>query len=427
MKTRISSAAAASSKINHMTILPLLGRLAPDVCLRQSFRLALAALILGTLAACASGPVIPPAAEEEKPAVPQQAPATPPPVITAPPAVSSASPTPARWVAADWAELPGWTSDRTSEFWPAFVRSCNRPTAAWRSVCELASKTPPKDEAATRQWLQEHLRPYRIEATNGSRSGLVTGYFEPLIEASRQPKGAMRTPLHAPPADLASRRPYWTRKQLETVPAAQAGLRGKEIAYVSDPLDALLLQIQGSGRLQLTEPSGQVKLVRLAFAGHNSQPYQSVGRWLLDQGELQANQASWPGIKAWAQRNPKRVNEMLWVNPRVVFFKEEAIKDPQQGPRGAQGVALTPGRSIAIDPSVMPYGTPVWLDATEPLSSKPLQRLVVAQDTGSAIVGAVRADYFWGWGDDALAQAGRMKQGLRYWVLWPKSLPAPRQ
>ena len=271
-----------------------------------------------------------------------------------------------------------------------------------------------------RQWLQQHLRPYRIEADNGNRSGLITGYFEPLIEASRQRKGAMRFPLHTPPADLALRRPYWTRQQMETVPAAQASLRGKEIAYVADPLDALLLQIQGSGRLRVTEPNGQIKLVRLAFAGHNNQPYQSVGRWLLDQGELQANQASWQGIKDWAKQNPKRVNEMIWVNPRVVFFKEEPLTDPQQGPRGAQGVALTPGRSIAVDRSVMPYGTPVWLDTTEPLSSTPLQRLVVAQDTGSAIVGAVRADYFWGWGDDALAQAGRMKQQLRYWVLWPK-------
>jgi membrane-bound lytic murein transglycosylase A len=284
----------------------------------------------------------------------------------------------------------------------------------------LALKKPPKDEAAMRQWLQQHLRPYRIEADNGNRSGLITGYFEPLIDASRQRKGAMRTPLHTPPADLALRRPYWTRQQMETVPAAQASLRGKEIAYVADPLDALLLQIQGSGRLRVTEPNGQIKLVRLAFAGHNNQPYQSVGRWLLDQGELQANQASWQGIKDWAKQNPKRVNEMIWVNPRVVFFKEEPLTDPQLGPRGAQGVALTPGRSIAVDRSVMPYGTPVWLDTTEPLSSTPLQRLVMAQDTGSAIVGAVRADYFWGWGDDALAQAGRMKQQLRYWVLWPK-------
>jgi membrane-bound lytic murein transglycosylase A len=376
------------------------------------------------LAACASSPVQSPAPAQDK-SPPTTAPVSPPPVAASPP-VNTASPTPARWVVADWAELPGWSKDRAAEFWPAFVRSCNRPTVAWRSTCQLALASPPKEEAAIRQWLQQHLRPYRVEAANNNRSGLITGYFEPLIEASRQPQGAMRTPLHAPPADLATRRPYWTRQQLETVPAALASLRGKEIAYVADPLDVLLLQIQGSGRLRVTERSGEVKLVRLAFAGHNNQPYQSVGRWLLDQGELQPNQASWQGIKAWAQRNPKRINEMLWVNPRVVFFKEEAITDPQQGPRGAQGVALTPGRSIAIDPSVMPYGTPVWLDATEPLSSTPLQRLVVAQDTGSAIVGAVRADYFWGLGDEALAQAGRMKQGLRYWVLWPKLSATPR-
>lgn len=265
-----------------------------------------------------------------------------------------------------------------------------------------------------------------METTSGSSTGLITGYFEPMLEAQRQAQANARTPLHAPPADLASRRPYWTRQQLDTLPAAQASLRGKEIAYVADPLDALLLQIQGSGRLRVTEGNGQVKLVRLAFAGHNDQPYQSVGRWLIDQGELLPGQASWPGIKAWAQRNPKRVNEMLWVNPRVVFFKEEPLLDPQQGPRGAQGVPLTPGRSIAIDPSVMPYGTPVWLDTTEPLSSTPLRRLVVAQDTGSAIVGVVRADYFWGWGDEALAQAGRMKQALRYWVLWPKNQALPQ-
>ncbi|MFM8900614.1 MAG: murein transglycosylase A [Burkholderiales bacterium] len=305
------------------------------------------------------------------------------------------------------------------------MRSCQRPAAAWRAACSSAAAVA-QDESAIRQWLQQHLLPYRVETTSGSSTGLITGYFEPMLEAQRQAQANVRTPLHAPPADLASRRPYWTRQQLDTLPAAQASLRGKEIAYVSDPLDALLLQIQGSGRLRVTEANGQVRLVRLAFAGHNDQPYQSVGRWLIDQGELSPGQASWPGIKAWVQRNPKRVNEMLWVNPRVVFFKEELLLDPQQGPRGAQGVPLTPGRSIAIDPTVMPYGTPVWLDTTEPLSSTPLRRLVVAQDTGSAIVGAVRADYFWGWGDEALAQAGRMKQILRYWVLWPKDRPPPQ-
>jgi membrane-bound lytic murein transglycosylase A len=189
---------------------------------------------------------------------------------------------------------------------------------------------------------------------------------------------------------------------------------------VADPLDALILQIQGSGRLRIAEPNGTRKVVRVAFAGHNDQPYKSVGKWLIEQGQIKTAQASWPVIKGWAKQNPKRVNEMLWSNPRTVFFREEALPDPQLGPKGAQGVALVPGRSIAVDPQSVPYGTPVWLDSTEPLSSAPLRRVVMAQDTGSAIIGAVRADYFWGWGDDAEAQAGRMKQPLRMWVLWPK-------
>ena len=197
-------------------------------------------------------------------------------------------------------------------------------------------------------------------------------------------------------------------------------MRGHEIAWLRDPLDALMLQIQGSGRLAYTAERGApTRTVRVAYAGHNDQPYLSIGRWLIDQGELRPGEASWPAIRAWARQHPGRVDEMIRSNPRVVFFREEPLPDPAIGPKGAQGVPLTPGRSIAVDPQSVPYGTPVWLDTTEPLSTRPLRRLAMAQDTGSAIVGAVRADYFWGWGDDAEAQAGRMKQALRMWVLWP--------
>jgi membrane-bound lytic murein transglycosylase A len=328
-----------------------------------------------------------------------------------------------RWVPARWAELPGWDADRSAELWPALLRGCERPAAGWATVCAQArgAVTPGFSDDAARAWIQQRLQPYRIESAEGAAEGLITGYFEPLVEAARTPRGAFTVPLYAPPADLVTRKPYWTRQQIDSLPAAQIALRGRALAYVADPLDALILQIQGSGRLTLTEPDGSRKLVRVAFAGHNDQPYKSVGRWLIDQGELQPAQASWPGIKAWARQNPKRVNEMLWSNPRVVFFREEPLPDPQLGPKGAQGVPLTPGRSIAVDAQSIPYGTPVWLDSTEPLSSAPLRRLVMAQDTGSAITGAVRADYFWGWGEAAEAQAGRMKQPLRLWVLWPKS------
>ena len=146
-----------------------------------------------------------------------------------------------------------------------------------------------------------------------------------------------------------------------------------------------------------------------------------MGRWLIDRGELRRDNAGWPAIRDWGQRaSPERLNQMLWSNPRMVFFREEPIADENQGPRGAQGVPLTAGRSVAVDPQSVPYGTPLWLDTTEPLSATPLRRLVLAQDTGSAITGAVRVDYFWGWGEQAEQLAGRMKQPLKLWALWPR-------
>ena len=329
-----------------------------------------------------------------------------------------------RWLLASWSELPGWSADRASEAMPALLRSCERPAPAWVGACGQARREAVAllaDDALARAWLEGHLRPWRVESLEGETAGLATGYFEPLVEASRRPRPGFRVAVYGPPGDLATRKPYWTRQQLDTLPAARRSLAGNEIAWLRDPLDALLLQVQGSGRLSFVDEQDKPReLVRMAYAAHNEQPYKSVGRWLVEQGELRLEQASWPAIRAWAKQHPKRVDEMLWANPRFVFFREEAMPDPAVGPKGAQGVALTPGRSIAVDPLSVPYGTPVWLDTSEPLSAMPLRRLVVAQDTGSAIVGAVRADYFWGWGEAAEAQAGRMKQALRYWVLWPK-------
>jgi len=248
---------------------------------------------------------------------------------------------------------------------------------------------------------------------------MLTGYFEPMFEASRLPKPGHGVPLYQLPSGLAQRKPWYTRQEIDTLPAAQAALKGREIAFLADPVDALILQIQGSGRLRVTEADGQVRLLRVAYAGSNEQPYRSVGRWLLDQGALR--DASWPGIRAWIAQNPQRVQELLWSNPRMVFFREESLSELEAGfgPRGAQGVALTPGRSIAVDPSSIPYGTPVWLASNGPAVN--LEKLVLAQDTGSAIVGAVRADYFAGWGPQAGELAGRLKQPLRMWVLWPRA------
>jgi len=326
----------------------------------------------------------------------------------------------ARWVPVAWAELPGWNEDRLQQAWPALMRSCQSPSPPWVAPCARAQQSPPRSDGEARAWLMQNLRPYRVESLAGTAEGLITGYYEPLVEAHRAAGGAFRVALYAAPPDLATRHPYFTRRELDTLPAAQASLRGREIAYVADPLDALLLHVQGSGRLRIAERDGSVRTTRLVFAAHNDQPYRSVGRWLVDHGELPAGQASWPAIRDWAQRHPDRVNELLWSNPRYVFFREEALPDPTLGPRGAQGVPLTPGRSIAVDPKSVPYGTPAWIETTEPLSNRPLRRLVLAQDTGGAIAGPVRADYFWGWEGNAAEEAGRMRAPLRLWVLWPR-------
>jgi membrane-bound lytic murein transglycosylase A len=391
-------------------------RLAAAQILGRAARVVAAAV----LAACSSTPPAPTPPTVAAPTPPSTAPA---PIARDDLGAATIERPRARWVAVRWSELPGWSDDRVGEFWIAFLRSCERPQPAWLDACAKARQaTSLQGDAALRDWIERQLRPYRIESLERDPVGLATGYFEPLVEASRVARVGFRVPLYAPPADLATRTPYWTRQQLETLPAAQKSVRGREIAWLHDRLDALLLQVQGSGRLAFVDERGRTQsLVRVAYAAHNDQPYRSVGRWLIEQGELRASDASWPAIRAWARQHPQRVDEMLHSNPRVVFFREEALPDPTLGPKGAQGVALSPGRSIAVDPQSVPYGTPVWLDTTEPLATRPLRRLVVAQDTGSAIVGAVRADYFWGWGDDAEASAGRMKQPLRMWALWPSS------
>jgi membrane-bound lytic murein transglycosylase A len=323
-----------------------------------------------------------------------------------------------RWTPVRWSQLPGFGTDALHEAWNAWIRSCERPPAPLAALCPQVRQLSIAGADAQRAWMLQRLQPYRVEPLAAGESGLLTGYYEPMLEASRQPTAAQQVPLYRLPAGVANGRRWYTRQEIDTLPQARAAVRGREIAYVQDPLDALALQIQGSGRVRITEPDGSVRLVRLAFAGSNEQPYRSVGSWLLQQGALR--DASWPGIKAWARANPQRLQEMLWANPRVVFFREEPLSelDAAFGPRGAQGVPLTPGRSIAVDKESIPYGTPVWLSSPGPLLE--LNRLVIAQDTGSAIVGAVRADYFVGWGPEAGEIAGRLKQPLALWVLWPK-------
>ena len=323
-----------------------------------------------------------------------------------------------RWVPAAWTDLPGWGDDNLSEAWNAWLKSCEKPVEPFTDLCGEVRRLSIAMPEAQLRWMQERFQPYRVEATDGEVMGLLTGYFEPILEGSRTPSAQYTVPLYQPPTDLTQRKPWFTRQEMDTLPEAQAAIKGRAIAYLADPVDALVLQIQGSGRVRVAQPDGSKVLVRLAYAGTNDQPYRSVGRWLLEQ-EL-VKDASWPGIRAWLAQNPQRQQELLWSNPRMTFFKAEPMSelDAAFGPRGSQGVALTPGRSIAVDTGSIPYGAPVWLVSNG--SQVNLQKLVLAQDSGTAVSGAVRADYFAGWGSQAADLAGRLRQPLQLWVLWPK-------
>lgn len=210
--------------------------------------------------------------------------------------------------------------------------------------------------------------------------------------------------------------PYWSRAELTR---QEGRLAGKAFLWIDDPIELFFLQVQGSGRVELPDGSR----VRVGYAEQNGHPYQSIGRWLVERGELKLEQTSMQGIKAWAKANPKRLNELLNANPSFVFFRE--LPDNGGGPPGALGVPLTAARSIAVDPRSIPLGAPVFLSTTWPNSEKPMQRLVMAQDTGGAIKGVVRADFFWGFGAEAGSQAGRMRQKGEMWVLMPNGL-APK-
>ena len=339
--------------------------------------------------------------------------------------------------ASSFAALPGWKNDDVRQVMPAFLTSCStmvrRPD--WAEPCTVARDLDTANESAVRTFFEAFFTPYQVINADGSDNGLITGYYEPLLRGARKRGGVYQTPLYRAPEDLLTIDltsiypelkglrlrgrlvgnrivPYPTRAELDKT----ASLSGKEIVWVDDPVDAFFLQVQGSGRVQMT--NGEI--LRVAYADQNGYPYKSIGRYLIDKGELTLAQASAQGIKAWLIANPSRQQELLNSNPSYVFFKEEKVLDPNQGPKGAQGVPLTPQRSIAVDPHFIPLGVPVFLATTQPNSAKSLQQLVVAQDSGGAIKGAVRADLFWGFGDEAGEKAGRMKQRGTMWVLLPK-------
>ena len=332
--------------------------------------------------------------------------------------------------------MPEWGSDRHAEALPALLLSCGslKSQPEWQPACALAAQIPVEDAAAVRQFFETSFVPYAVHNADGSAEGLVTGYYEPLLHGSRVPSKTYRFPVYGVPDDLLvvdltetqpnlkgirlrgrlqgnKVVPYYTRAEIERGVAA---VRGREILWVDDAVELFFLQVQGSGRVKLT--GGEI--VRIGFAEHNGHPYKSIGRVLVERGELPLDKASMQGIKQWGKQNPDMLPLLLQQNPAYVFFREMPSSSP--GPVGALGIALTPGRSIAIDSAIVPLGAPVFLSSTWPLSARPLNRLVLAQDTGSAIKGAVRADLFWGFGDEAGQIAGRMRQSGRMWVLYPR-------
>lgn len=328
---------------------------------------------------------------------------------TAPP---TASPQKGRLQAASWAELGGWAQDDVRAAWPALQQSCQalKKRAEWSRACAAGMMVNAGDINAMRAYFESNFQPYRVVNGDGTDSGLITGYYEPILHGSRTRQGRFQVPLYRKPAQFGNRA-LPARAELLQNPA----MRGNELVWVDDAVEAAFLQIQGSGRIRMADGS----MMRVGFGGTNEQPFRSFGKWLLDRGEITPAQATMQGIKAWARANPGRVEEMLNVNPRFVFFRE--LPPSNDGPVGALGVPLTAERSIAVDPATIPLGVPVFLSTTRPLSTEPIQRLMFAQDTGSAIKGGVRADFFWGAGDAAGETAGRMKQGGRMWVLMPRS------
>ena len=412
MNTSISKAPKASSKSKTMSIYSRLAKTLLIIC------------VSAWLASCALNTPLPPWPQ----AVPEAAAPAPAPATSTPTPTRAPVPAPAagvwqasksRWVPVPWSDLPGFDKDNLFEAWNAWIKSCERPGPTFAPLCPDVRRLSIGSADEQRAWMIERLQPLRVESLSGVADGQLTSYYEPIFRASRHQSAAFNVPLYQAPATLRRGQPWFSRQDIDTLPEAQAALEGLEIAWLEDPIDALLLHIQGSGRLQLTQTDGSLRTVRVAFAGSNEQPYRSVNAWLQEQGVSKLN--PWPdATKAWAAQNPQRVQQLLWSNPRYIFFKEEVLsaEDSSTGPRGAQGVSLTAGRSIAVDPGSIPYGTPVWLSTPGP--SVQLQKLVMAQDTGSAIVGAVRADYFAGTGPEAGVLASKVNQPLRLWVLWPR-------
>jgi membrane-bound lytic murein transglycosylase A len=345
----------------------------------------------------------------------------------------------AQYIEATFAALPGWDATRLEPSLRAFLSGCARAPAVLLGACGIATTIAVGDEAGARRFFESTFTPYAIASTETGATGTVTGYYEPVLRGSRLRDAVNRFPIFGVPDDLVvvdlasvapetrnlrlrgrldGRRlvPYYTRAEIDS---RGEGFRAPIIGWTSEPVELFFLQIQGSGQLELETGDR----IRLAYADQNGHPYRSLGRYLVERGEMTLDQASMQGIKSWAAANPAKLQDALNVNASYVFFRESS--DPR-GVIGALGVPLVPQYSLAVDRRFIPLGAPVFLATTYPLSDEPLVRLAAAHDTGGAIRGVVRADFFWGTGAEAGTLAGRMRQSGKMWLLWPRGEPLPK-
>ncbi|MEQ8345942.1 MAG: MltA domain-containing protein [Sneathiellaceae bacterium] len=333
-----------------------------------------------------------------------------------------------------FSSLPGWVADDHAAALPALRRSCAtilrqpadrmagpRPEFGrigdWQPVCADLAAAGPLDRIAARQFFEDRFRPFQVAGTDGY-DGLFTGYYEASLTGARKPDAVHRHPLYRLPPELSGGKKPDGFPARAAIEAGALRGRGLELVWVDDPVDSFFLHIQGSGRVALADGTA----MRVGYAGQNGHPYFAIGRALIDRGEVPKEQMSMQAIRAWLAANPDRAQALMNMNASYIFFREL----DGDGPIGAQGVALTPERSLAVDRTLFAYGLPVWLDTAgggeAPPSGLPLRRLMVAQDTGGAIRGAVRGDVFWGHGEDAAARAGGMRDPGRMWVLVPQTL-----
>ncbi|HEU0117586.1 MAG TPA: murein transglycosylase A [Alphaproteobacteria bacterium] len=346
----------------------------------------------------------------------------------------------------DFTKLPGWDSDNLVDAIPALVKSCAVITkkapdaklgvagtkADWSAACADLAMLPPRNNDAARDFLTHWFQPYAVTGKDGGE-GLFTGYYEPQLRGSFKKTASFQTPLYPRPDDLigvdlgefksdlhgqrivgkvegSNLKPYDTRAEISN---GSLDKRAKPLLWVDDPVDAFFLEVQGSGDVKMTDGS----VTHVGYDGANGRAYVAIGRAMADQSLIE-KPVTMQSIRAWLNNNPDRAQEIMDINGSYVFFRK--LEDGT-GPVGAEGVSLTPQRSLAVDPAFIPLGTPLWLD-TQDSKGNALQSLMVAQDTGGAIKGAVRGDVFWGAGDEAAAQAGAMQSKGHYYVLLPQGV-----